>query len=294
MTLSQSFGGLAPAPPGEATGTMAGTEMGPLLAYQISGAPQHLRRTQGAVRRDPIDRLKLCLQLDGAATVSQDGRQVHIGPGQMTLYDTDVPYDLRLEHRWSCAVLAFPRGALSLPDNVVRQAMQRAHSFGEGSGAVLAGFIATAVGQRKSLGAAADRLGEAGLHLVAGALGVVAPAGGDAVEDAQRIRVLQYVRDHLGDPGLTHDRVAAAHRLAPRTLHRLFEHEPHTVTEHIRLRRLESTRRDLADPLLTHLSIARIAARWGFSSQAHFTRAFQARYGLAPSAVRRAGLAEAR
>ncbi|WP_133871710.1 helix-turn-helix transcriptional regulator [Paractinoplanes brasiliensis] len=74
--------------------------------------------------------------------------------------------------------------------------------------------------------------------------------------------------------------------MAPRTLHRLFEHEPHTVTEYIRLQRLEAAHRDLVDPMLSHLSIARVAAHWQFGSQAHFTRAFQARFGAAPSTVR--------
>jgi hypothetical protein len=52
-------------------------------------------------------------------------------------------------------------------------------------------------------------------------LGAIEPPGGDTAADARRIRVLAYVRAHLTDPGLTHDHVAAAHHMAPRTLHRL-------------------------------------------------------------------------
>jgi transcriptional regulator GlxA family with amidase domain len=129
-------------------------------------------------------------------------------------------------------------------------------------------------------------MGEAGLHLIAGVLGTDVPED-EAAADAQRVRVLHYVRTHLADSDLTHDRVAAAHRMAPRTLHRLFEHEPYTITEYIRLQRLEAAHRDLADPLFQHLSIARVAARWRFISPAHFTRAFQARYGVPPSTIRR-------
>jgi AraC-like DNA-binding protein len=74
--------------------------------------------------------------------------------------------------------------------------------------------------------------------------------------------------------------------MAARTLHRLFEEEPCTVTGYIRSCRLEGVRRDLADPLLAHRSVAAVAARWCFTSPAHFTRAFRARYGVNPSAVR--------
>ena len=227
------------------------------------------------------------MQLDGVTTVSQNGHQVRVAPGQMALYDTGRPYELRLEGRWSCLVLAFPHDALSLPESVVQQAMRHAHPLGAGPGAVLVGFVAAAIEQRTSIGASAGRLAEAAFHLIAGAIGGPEPAGDEAAADALRVQVLRYAREHLSDPGLTHDGIAAAHLIAPRSLHRLFEHEPRTVTEYIRLRRLESVRRDLADPRLSHLSIARIAARWCFPSQAHFTRAFQARYGTAPSAVRR-------
>ncbi|WP_250007499.1 helix-turn-helix domain-containing protein [Actinoplanes sp. M2I2] len=269
-------------------GTVSGATLGPLIAFRVSGKPQTLRRTPPAARGQRAARLKLCLQLDGAATVSQNGHQVRIAPGLMALYDAGRPYELRLEGRWSCIVLAFPREALSLPDNVVRQAMRHPHPFGTGPGAVLADFTAAALKQRTSIGTSAGRLGEAACHLIAGALDRSEPAGDEAVADLQRLQVLRYAREHLSEPGLTHDGIAAVHLMAPRSLHRLFEHEPHTVTEYIRLRRLESAYRDLTDPLLGHLSIARIAARWCFTSQAYFTRTFQGHYGVTPSAVRRA------
>ena len=288
QSLDETFGGLAPDAVGEPTGTMSGAGFGPLDVYLVSGSPQVLRRTPRAVRREPNDLLKLCIPLTGTGTVSQSGRQVHIKAGQMALYDTGRPYELRLERQWSCAVLAFPREALSLPDNVCGRAMQHTHPLDEGPGAVLAGFVTAAIRQQASIGASAGRLGEAGLHLIAGTLGVPEPADGEAAADAQRLQVLRYARKHLAEPDLSHDRIAAAHRMAPRTLHRLFEHEPNTVTEYIRLRRLESAHRDLTDPRLNHHSIARVPARWCFTSQAHFTRAFHARYGVPPSMVRRA------
>jgi AraC-like DNA-binding protein len=273
----------------EHQGRPAGAVLGHLIASRASGEPQTLHRRPPAGRRGPAGRLKLCMQLGGVAVVSQHGHQARIAPGQMALYDPGSPYDLRLEGRWACIVLAFPRAALSLPDNVVRHAMRHPHSFAAGPGAVLADFVVAALQQRMLIGTSAERLGEAAFHLIAGALDRTEPAGTEAVADGQRLRVLQYAREHLPDPDLTHDRIAAAHSMAPRSLHRLFEQEPHTVTEYIRLRRLDSVHRDLTDPLFSHLSIARIAARWCFTSQAHFTRAFQAQYGVSASAVRRAG-----
>ena len=105
--------------------------------------------------------------------------------------------------------------------------------------------------------------------------------------DAVRLQVLAYIRAHLDDLELSHNQVAAVHHIAPRTLSRLFEDEPSSVTAYIRTCRLQAVRRDLGDPLMGQRSIAAIAARWCFTDQAHFTRAYRAEFGVTPSASRR-------
>jgi AraC-like DNA-binding protein len=290
--LGSAFNRLAPEGLGGhlPDGRMAGTGLGQLATFEVAGTPQVVRRTTGAVRQAPTDRLKICLQVRGRATVHQDGAEAVVEPGQMVLYDTSRPYDLRLEGAWVCAVLAFPEVAVGLPRGAVRDALMRTVSLVSGPGAVLAGFVSSAVAQRESIaGGAAERLGEAGLHLVAGALVAGAPSEGRptvANADALRLRVLAHVRGHLGDPELGHASVAAAHHISPRTLTRLFEDQPYTVTDYIRARRLQAVKADLANPMLARVSIAAIAARWGFGDQAHFTRAFRAEFGTTPSAAR--------
>ena len=60
-----------------------------------------------------------------------------------------------------------------------------------------------------------------------------------------------------------------------------------TVAGWIRSRRLERCRRDLADPSLAARPVAAIAARWGFSSAADFSRAFRTAHGVPPAEYRR-------
>jgi AraC-like DNA-binding protein len=43
---------------------------------------------------------------------------------------------------------------------------------------------------------------------------------------------------------------------------------------------------DLTATSMAGSRIADVAARWGFASQAHFTRLFRARFGCTPSEVR--------
>jgi len=52
-------------------------------------------------------------------------------------------------------------------------------------------------------------------------------------------------------------------------------------------RRLEACRQAFDDSRQAHRSITDIAVAFGFSSMAHFSRAFRAQLGLAPSDYRR-------
>ncbi|HEY5833856.1 MAG TPA: helix-turn-helix domain-containing protein [Streptomyces sp.] len=56
----------------------------------------------------------------------------------------------------------------------------------------------------------------------------------------------------------------------------------------MRHRRLERCRHDLADPQWDSRPVYALAARWGFTDSAQFSRAFRAAYGVPPSAYRQA------
>jgi AraC-like DNA-binding protein len=100
-------------------------------------------------------------------------------------------------------------------------------------------------------------------------------------------RIQRHMDANLADPNLTPARIAAAHFVSVRLLHRLFAAQGTTVGRWLRDRRLERCRRDLAHPALGHLGTAEIAAAWGFRSPSHFSRAFRSAYGCAPSEARR-------
>jgi transcriptional regulator GlxA family with amidase domain len=74
--------------------------------------------------------------------------------------------------------------------------------------------------------------------------------------------------------------------VSSRTLERLFAHEPRPLADYIRHHRLEAVRRDLSDPLLMHLGIGVIAARWCLFDPAHLSRLHRAQYGMTPSQAR--------
>jgi AraC-like DNA-binding protein len=72
-------------------------------------------------------------------------------------------------------------------------------------------------------------------------------------------------------------------------LYRLFE-EQGGVRAYVQERRLRRCAEALLSPLQAHRRIYEIAYEWGFSNEAHFSRAFRQRFGLSPSEARSAGL----
>jgi AraC-like DNA-binding protein len=96
----------------------------------------------------------------------------------------------------------------------------------------------------------------------------------------------EFIERHLGEMDLSPDRIAAAHNVSTRTLHRMFEGAGLTISGWIRGRRLEHCRVDLADPLQADVSVGTIGARWGLWDAAHFSRLFKVSFGMSPRAYR--------
>ena len=101
---------------------------------------------------------------------------------------------------------------------------------------------------------------------------------------ALRHRIESYIRDQIRDPELSIDMIASALRCSKRYLHMAFAACDRSITDHIWTTRLDGCRSDLARR--SDLTISEIAFAWGFSSSAHFSRAFRKRFGVTPSAFR--------
>lgn len=98
-----------------------------------------------------------------------------------------------------------------------------------------------------------------------------------------RERAPQYVDENLGDATLSPATIAAVHAVSVRTLYSAIDRLGMRSSACIRDRRLARCYEEL---LLGAAPVAEIGARWGFSHPAHFSRAFQRRYGMPPSRVR--------
>jgi AraC-like DNA-binding protein len=96
----------------------------------------------------------------------------------------------------------------------------------------------------------------------------------------------RHIEARLADPELGQEQIAEALNVSTRTLYRAFRAYDTTVSEWIRTRRLEQCRTDLEDERLDHVPVSVIAARWGLTDAAHFSRIFKSEFGVSPKCYR--------
>lgn len=286
--LSASFSGLEPESldSSMARGSISEVGLGNVDVYEVKGTRQILRRRGRVVRKEPTDRLKICLQVRGTVVLHQGDVEVSAGPGQFAFYDLSRPYSLRFNQPWTAAVLSCPRDVLGLNASETSVAMERAHRADVGTGAILAGFMRDAVTHAARLERRehADRLGTAGLHLLEASVAGGSPSLSPPEQLVAQVRI--YVRQNLTDPHLCPAGIAANFHVSVRTLQRCMAAEGQGVRELIRTLRLRALHRELSDPRLSGHTISALAARWCLTDASHLNHQFHAAFGMAPSDVR--------
>nr|WP_260860333.1 helix-turn-helix domain-containing protein [Streptomyces cupreus] len=256
--------------------------LGYVRMITCAAGPLRLRRGPAAE-----DAVALLLPREGTAHLIQDGRTVRVENGQSALVDLSRDFSVELQGR----ILFFrlPGHALHVPAASLRSATARVlTSSTDALALVLRHLDESAAHLPAQVG---ERLGGMVTDLVAGLVEELAEEADGPPQPGQRHLVLavrQYVERHLGDPELSAERIARAHLISVRYLHRLFEGEGITVGRLIQRLRVEQCARELARRGRVSPSIAVVAARWGFRSAAHFSRAFKAVHGCSPQQWRRA------
>jgi AraC-like DNA-binding protein len=112
------------------------------------------------------------------------------------------------------------------------------------------------------------------------------PAADISVRRARLRSVKNYIDAHLSDPRLSLSKIAEKNGISLRYLHLLFRPTDMSVSEWVRMRRLQRCYDLLTSPLHRTQSVTEIAYAMGFSSSSHFSNLFRAHFGLRPSDVR--------
>lgn len=247
-----------------------------------------LTRTAGLAADDRESAYLLSVQRVGPFEVRQLGRYARMVAGQAVLYASDVPFELRCTDHTGCVSLLVPTAALGLRRITVDPLLGRPIPADLPELHVLARYVAALASlpgeldghSRSGIGqTTADLLRTVVLALTARTWSV--PAGRSALAVAFR----QHVHDHLRDPDLSVQTLAAAHRVSARYVTMVFADTGlPPPAAYIREQRLHQAARLLAGDA----TVADVANRCGFADPTTFTRAFRRRFDATPGEWRQA------
>lgn len=276
-------------------------DLGSARLTALSYAALRARRTPALIRRSDPEYYQVTLIEAGRHGFDQAGRRSLVTAGNLVLHDTSHPFEGMVpasSPRSESLMLQFPRKLLPLPERQATRLLAVPLEGAHGTGRLLAHFLRTMADEEVPYSAPdLVRLTGTAIDLVAAALAHHLEGDRDLPPDSRRralfLQMSAYVQQCLAEPDLGPARLAAAHHISTRHLHRVFQQHGTTVAAFIRRHRLNRCRRDLADPALRAVPVHGIAARWGFPRPGAFTRLFRDATRLTPTEYRAARLPRA-
>lgn len=261
---------------------------GDVSLFDMRTQPHTVTRRATDVMAGDIPYCKLSLQISGTSTMRQDGREATLQPGDLALYVTQRPYALEYPIEQHSLVMLFPLSYLHLTPYQLESITARTISRDEGLGRVMVPLFEQLAENVEILE------GPHAVSLLQSALNMLVTVFASELESEPGInsenllfdQAQQYIDQHLDDPELSPQTIAAALFVSVRQLHARFSIHKTTVGAYIRTKRLDHIREDLTNPLMKHDSIATISARYGLHDPSQLSRAFKAEFQETPSAFR--------
>jgi AraC-like DNA-binding protein len=264
------------------------TDLGDLTVCSGRTSAVKVERTPALAR----DALEPCIfvnvQLTGSSLVIQGDREAVLHPGSLVIYDSTSPYTLLNDTGMTGEFFRISHSALALPHNMIREACAVSLSPGHPLTSLTNDYLRRLAADPRLFAAPnSDLIARPTIELVRAVIATHLKSREFAAEPLAatvQLRILEYARSHLDDPGLSAEQIAAAHYISVRYLYKLLAASGISLADWIRTRRLEACRQELAtsSPGPTGTIIAAVARRHGFSNMSSFSRAFRGEYGLSP------------
>ncbi|MDH6708379.1 AraC-like DNA-binding protein [Kitasatospora sp. MAA19] len=279
------------------SGILSSDQLGVVQISGVAAGPQVVTRSRRTIEAGGEGWVALTMQHQGHARISQDGREIICGPGELALCDSSRPFTKEFPTAFGFTAFRLPRHVLHVRDQELRAATASPFESTSGCVELVTTYLRTlASGAAKLDPCTGSRLADTAVDLLAlliqersGTLDPTAPE----TAPAMLARIKDYAMCHLGDPSLSPERIATAHHVSVRYLHKLFQGEETTMAHWIQRRRLEMCAHDLSRRAFAAPTVSSVARRWGFVSPTHFSRVFRAAYGVTPREWRaRAGGAD--
>lgn len=267
----------------------------PWQALQLSVIHSNSLTIQRGTReicRPQLDNYFAVLLLQGRYCLQQQGREVFLRPGDMTIYDATVPHYIHCPEAFSKLIVSIPRTLLHqrLPQagHLTAMPMRLQH----GMTAMLSPFLQQLTRQLNQLSMQAfDASAAPMLDMLGNALETLQDhtLPRSPGRSLSLLQIKQWLSKHLQDADLDSDAIAAATGFSSRYINQLFADEQTSLMRYVWQQRLALSAQYLKQPAWQHRSISEIALACGFNDFAHFSRAFKQQFGDAPRVFRQQG-----
>ncbi len=239
------------------------------------------------------DSVYVCVQLAGSVRISQNGRDVLLQSGDVTLVDNATPSSFVSSVGSKKLVLELSRKDCEVRLGRIAGWTARRIDGLEGAGALVSNFVQLLPDQVPLLSEGAQvQIARQVIDLVAVAL---AEGDGSAFPHSSTrlvslLRLKAVVDANLTNASVTCEELAAAAGISVRYANQLLDAEQTSLQRLLFSRRIAKCQAALVDPAQTHRQISDIAYSWGFGDVSHFGRLFKNMTGLTPRNYRKQAL----
>ena len=257
-------------------------------------SPQSVHRQGHHIAHVDKDCYYLGIEHIGEVDIRQAGSSVLLTRGIGGLYYANEPYSLHCNVKSRQFWVELPREDFDRRFDSGRPPLLARINLDHGLGRIAAEFCATLAEESVNVDQpSSEKLGEQFMDILALALSGEPdrqPADEKSVQRARLRSVKAYIEANLGDPNLSLTTIAKQNGISLRYLHQLFRFTEMSVSEWLRLRRLQRCHDMLRSPRNAGQSITEIAYSMGFSSSSHFSNLFRDQFKTRPSDVRGASV----
>ena len=264
---------------------------GPIMLAETKTLKQAWRRTPAVMARDGMDHYMIQFFATGETTWA-NGRGDFSSPDQgLMVYDLSQETNLRSGD--------FRNFSLIVPRDMLEGELASQHDQHLRTLSAQEPMVQLLRDHMVSLKSLAHRMtARQGIEIAPATIGLVAACLNAAVSDdvpeqragvamAQLTVIRRFIETNLSEPDLSAEWIARRVGASRSKLYQLFEIYG-GIAAYVRERRLRRALLALSDPKSRHRPIYDIALASGYTSDAAFSRAFRARYGIAPRDARHA------
>jgi AraC-like DNA-binding protein/mannose-6-phosphate isomerase-like protein (cupin superfamily) len=256
----------------------------------IQSSAISLQRLPSEPHLNSQDAYFVIMLISGDYLLEQNGRQVFLRPGDMTIYDATLPHRIHCPGEFTKLILSIPRAIFRDRVAGIDRCTALCIPGAQGIGFVASNFLHSCVTHADELQSHEfSALSAYALDLLALAVTSVRPVGGNLSRSrAVSINNIKtFIEQNLCSSVLDTRMITRYASLSARYINNLFEDEGTSLMRYVLMRRLDNCRKDMLNPVYAGHRLSAIAFRWGFNDAAHFSRAFKQQFGCSPSEFKR-------